>query len=121
MGECCQFGKVLVDFQVLQFKLVDMVIQFVVVWQMVYIVVCKFDVGVSDVNVWCVMVKCFVIDVGFYVCNDVLQIYGGYGYICEYLIEWLFCDCCVYQILEGINEIMCVIVVCYLFNIEEEL
>jgi alkylation response protein AidB-like acyl-CoA dehydrogenase len=40
------------------------------------------------------------------VCNDALQLHGGYGYIREYPIERLLRDLRVHQILEGSNEIM---------------
>ena len=49
-------------------------------------------------------------DVGFTVCNEALQIHGGYGYIREYPLERLLRDARVHQILEGTNEIMRVIV-----------
>lgn len=39
---------------------------------MVCLVVFKFDMGDSEKIIYCVMVKCFVIDVGFKVCDDVL-------------------------------------------------
>ncbi|WP_313161095.1 acyl-CoA dehydrogenase family protein, partial [Stenotrophomonas sp.] len=75
----------------------------------------------SDANVWCAMAKRFATDAGFNVCNDALQIHGGYGYIREYPIERLLRDCRVHQILEGTNEIMRVIVARHLLNTEEEL
>ena len=51
----------------------------------------------------------FATDVGFNVCNDALQLHGGYGYIKEYPLERHFRDVRVHQILEGTNEIMRVI------------
>ena len=49
-------------------------------------------------------------DIGFAVCNDALQLHGGYGYLREYPIERILRDVRVHQILEGTNEIMRVIV-----------
>ena len=43
-------------------------------------------------------------------CNEALQIHGGYGYIREYPLERYLRDARVHQILEGTNEIMRVIV-----------
>jgi alkylation response protein AidB-like acyl-CoA dehydrogenase len=43
---------------------------------------------------------------GFEVCNDALQMLGGYGYLKDYEIERYVRDCRVHQILEGTNEIM---------------
>jgi hypothetical protein len=56
------------------------------------------------------MAKRFATDVGFKVCNDALQLHGGYGYIREFPIERIFRDLRVHQILEGTNEIMRVII-----------
>jgi alkylation response protein AidB-like acyl-CoA dehydrogenase len=70
----------------------------------------KLDAGSPDANVYCAMAKRFATDVGFQVCNDALQIHGGYGYIREYPLERWLRDVRVHQILEGTNEIMRVIV-----------
>ena len=56
------------------------------------------------------MAKRFATDAGFKVCNEALQIHGGYGYIREYPLERHVRDSRVHQILEGTNEIMRVIV-----------
>jgi hypothetical protein len=47
---------------------------------------------------------------GFRVCNEALQLFGGYGYIREYPMERHVRDTRVHQILEGTNEIMRVII-----------
>lgn len=44
------------------------------------------------------------------VCNDALQLHGGYGYLQSYPIERYLRDVRVHQILEGTNEIMRLIV-----------
>ena len=54
--------------------------------------------------------KRFATDAGFNVCNEALQLHGGYGYIREYPLERLMRDARVHQILEGTNEIMRVII-----------
>ncbi len=59
---------------------------------------------------YCAMAKRFATDVGFAVCNEALQIHGGYGYIGEYPLERYLRDARVHQILEGTNEIMRVII-----------
>jgi alkylation response protein AidB-like acyl-CoA dehydrogenase len=56
------------------------------------------------------MAKRFATDVGFTVCNDALQVFGGYGYIKEYPMERMVRDTRVHQILEGTNEVMRVII-----------
>ncbi|MBN7138388.1 acyl-CoA dehydrogenase [Lysobacter enzymogenes] len=121
MGERRQFGKKLAEFQALQFKLADMATQLVAARQMVHTAARKVDAGTADATVWCAMAKRFATDAGFSICNEALQIHGGYGYIREYPIERLLRDCRVHQILEGTNEIMRVIIARHLLNSEEEL
>jgi len=58
----------------------------------------------------CAMAKRFATDVGFQICNDALQLLGGYGYLMDYPIERHVRDLRVHQILEGTNEIMRVII-----------
>ena len=121
LGERKQFGKPLAEFQALQFKLADMATQLVAARQMVHTAARKLDARSSDATVWCAMAKRFATDAGFSICNDALQLHGGYGYIREYPIERLLRDCRVHQILEGTNEIMRVIVARHLLTTEEEL
>lgn len=121
MGERKQFGKKLAEFQALQFKLADMATQLVAARQMVHTAARKLDARTSDATVWCAMAKRFATDAGFAICNEALQIHGGYGYIREYPIERLLRDCRVHQILEGTNEIMRVIIARHLLNTDEEL
>ncbi len=121
MGERRQFGRKLAEFQALQFKLADMATELVAARQMVHTAARKLDARSGDATVWCAMAKRFATDAGFAICNDALQLHGGYGYIREYPIERLLRDCRVHQILEGTNEIMRVIVARHLLNSEEEL
>ncbi|MEH6549071.1 MAG: acyl-CoA dehydrogenase family protein [Pseudomonadales bacterium] len=101
-----QFGKPIASFQALQFKLADMVTELVAARQMVRLAAFKLDNNDADKTTYCAMAKRFATDVGFQVCNDALQLHGGYGYIREYPIERFFRDARVHQILEGTNEIM---------------
>ncbi len=105
-----QFGKPIASFQALQFKLADMATELVAARQMVRLAASKLDAGDANASTYCAMAKRFATDVGFNVCNEALQLHGGYGYIREYPLERLLCDARVHQILEGTNEIMRVIV-----------
>lgn len=40
-------------------------------------------------------------DCFFQICNDALQIHGGYGYLKDYAVQQYMRDCRVHQILEG--------------------
>ncbi|EJG1882689.1 acyl-CoA dehydrogenase family protein [Vibrio parahaemolyticus] len=111
MLERKQFGKSLAQFQALQFKLADMATELVAARQLVRYAASKLDLGDSDATTYCAMAKRFATDVGFQICDQALQIYGGYGYIKEYPMERYFRDVRVHQILEGTNEIMRLIIV----------
>jgi alkylation response protein AidB-like acyl-CoA dehydrogenase len=110
MQEREQFGKPLATFQALQFKLADMATELVAARQLVRLAASKLDTNNSDKSTYCAMAKRFATDVGFEVCNQALQIHGGYGYIKEYPLERHVRDVRVHQILEGTNEIMRVII-----------
>ncbi|HCE2689046.1 acyl-CoA dehydrogenase family protein [Vibrio parahaemolyticus] len=110
MQERKQFGKSLAQFQALQFKLADMVTELVAARQLVRYAASKLDRGDPDATTYCAMAKRFATDVGFQICDQALQIYGGYGYIKEYPMERYFRDVRVHQILEGTNEIMRLII-----------
>ena len=56
------------------------------------------------------MAKRSATDAGFKVCNEALQMHGGYGYLQDYPVERYVRDVRVHQILEGTNEIMRLII-----------
>ncbi|MBR9786419.1 MAG: acyl-CoA dehydrogenase [Vibrionaceae bacterium] len=110
MTERKQFGRSLAQFQALQFKLADMATELVAARQMVRLAAAKLDAQHAEKSAYCAMAKRFATDVGFKVCDEALQIHGGYGYIKEYPVERHFRDVRVHQILEGTNEIMRLII-----------
>jgi alkylation response protein AidB-like acyl-CoA dehydrogenase len=105
-----QFDSAIAEFQAVQFKLADMLTELVAARQMVRLAASKLDNNDSQASTYCAMAKRFATDAGFNVCNDALQLHGGYGYIKEYPMERHVRDTRVHQILEGTNEIMRVIV-----------
>ncbi|MBP6723315.1 MAG: acyl-CoA dehydrogenase family protein [Halioglobus sp.] len=105
-----QFDTAIADFQATQFKLADMLTELVAARQMVRLAASKLDQKDPQASTYCAMAKRFATDAGFNVCNDALQLYGGYGYIREYPMERHVRDTRVHQILEGTNEIMRVII-----------
>jgi alkylation response protein AidB-like acyl-CoA dehydrogenase len=110
MHERKQFGKELAQFQALQFRMADMAIQLVAARQMIYNAASRLDAKDPNATTYCAMAKCFATDAGFEVCNQALQIFGGYGYTQEYPLERHLRDTRVHQILEGTNEVMRMIV-----------
>lgn len=109
MQERQQFDKPIASFQALQFKLADMVTELVAARQMVRLAASRLDSNHPEKTTYCAMAKRFATDIGFDVCDQAMQLHGGYGYIREYPIERFFRDARVHQILEGTNEIMRVI------------
>ncbi|WP_458525865.1 acyl-CoA dehydrogenase family protein [Onishia taeanensis] len=109
LGQRKQFGRELASFQALQFKLADMASELVAARLMVRHAAWRLDQNDPEATAHCAMAKRVATDMGFTVCNEALQLHGGYGYIKEYPLERLVRDTRVHQILEGTNEIMRVI------------
>ncbi|WP_197470121.1 acyl-CoA dehydrogenase family protein, partial [Oleiphilus sp. HI0117] len=105
-----QFNQTIADFQATQFKLSDMLTELVASRQMIRLAAFKLDQGAADKSVHCAMAKRLATDLGFKICDEALQLHGGYGYIKEYPIERYFRDTRVHRILEGTNEVMRLII-----------
>ena len=110
LNERRQFGHSLAQFQALQFRVADMATNLLAARQMVYLAASRLDVGDADATTYCAMAKRFATDACFEICNDALQLHGGYGYMEEYPYERYIRDTRVHQILEGTNEIMRLII-----------
>ena len=110
MTERKQFDTAIAEFQHTQFQLADMLTDLVASRQMIRLAASKLDNKDPQATTYCAMAKRFATDAGFSICNNALQLLGGYGYIKEYPLERYVRDTRVHQILEGTNEIMRVIV-----------
>jgi alkylation response protein AidB-like acyl-CoA dehydrogenase len=105
-----QFGRRLADFQALQFRLADMATELEAARLMVWRAAAALDAKAPDATSACAMAKRFATDAAFRICDDALQLLGGYGYIRDYEVERYLRDVRVHRILEGTNEIMRVII-----------
>ena len=105
-----QFGQLLADFQALRFKLADMATELEAARLMVRRGAASLDRGDPEATMHCAMAKRLATDAGFHICNEALQLFGGYGYLKDFPIERYLRDVRVHQILEGTNEIMRVII-----------
>ena len=105
-----QFGQALAEFQALQFRFADMATELEAARLMVHRGAAYLDAGTADATMHCAMVKRFATDAGFRICNEALQLHGGYGYLKDFPVERYLRDLRVHQILEGTNEIMRLIV-----------
>lgn len=110
LGEREAFGRPLSAQQALRFKIADMATELEAARLMVHRAAAKLDARDPDATLYCAMAKRFATDAGFTVCDDALQLHGGYGYLRDYPVERFVRDLRVHRILEGTNEIMRVII-----------
>ena len=104
------FGRAVSDFQALQFRLAELATELEAARLMVHRAAAALDNGEGDASMRCAMAKRYATDVCFRICDEALQLHGGYGYIHDYQIERYQRDLRVHRILEGTNEIMRVII-----------
>jgi len=100
-----QFGKFISSFQGIQWMLADMATEIEAARALVYASARAVDAGEKDVAGVSAMAKLFASDVAFRVCDNALQIHGGYGYMKDYPIEKYLRDAKITQIYEGTNQI----------------
>lgn len=105
-----QFGKALSDFQVNQFKLADMATSLTSSRLMVHNAARLLDAQSPSATTAAAMAKVLATESSFQVCDEALQLHGGYGYLKEYPIERYLRDVRVHRILEGTSEVMRMIV-----------
>ena len=110
MVERKAFGRPIADFQALQFKIADMATDLEAARLMIYRAADAIDRADPLASMYSAMAKRLATDLGFDICNNALQIHGGYGYLKDYGLEKLVRDLRVHQILEGTNEIMRVVI-----------
>uniref|UniRef100_A0A8C3WJM7 Isobutyryl-CoA dehydrogenase, mitochondrial n=1 Tax=Catagonus wagneri TaxID=51154 RepID=A0A8C3WJM7_9CETA len=101
-----QFGKPLASNQYLQFKLADMAARLVASRLMIRNAAVALQEEREDAVALCSMAKLFATDECFEICNQALQMHGGYGYLKDYAVQQYVRDSRVHQILEGSNEVM---------------
>jgi alkylation response protein AidB-like acyl-CoA dehydrogenase len=110
MRERKAFGRPIIDFQALQFRVADMATSLEAARSLLWRAAAALDAKTPDATRLCAMAKRVATDAGFDAANDALQLLGGYGYLSDYGIEKIVRDLRVHQILEGTNEIMRLIV-----------
>uniref|UniRef100_A0A7S2WBK3 Isobutyryl-CoA dehydrogenase, mitochondrial n=1 Tax=Rhizochromulina marina TaxID=1034831 RepID=A0A7S2WBK3_9STRA len=111
-----QFQKPLSANQSVQFKIADMAMELHSARLLLRSAAALLDAKDPSATVACAMAKRKATDMGFAVCNEALQLHGGYGYLNDYPVERFVRDVRVHQILEGTNEIMRHIVARSLLN-----
>ncbi|XP_024612635.1 isobutyryl-CoA dehydrogenase, mitochondrial isoform X2 [Neophocaena asiaeorientalis asiaeorientalis] len=105
-----QFGEPLASNQYLQFKLADMVARLVASRLMIRNAAVALQEEREDAVALCSMAKLFATDECFAICNQALQMHGGYGYLKDCAVQQYMRDSRVHQILEGSNEVMRILI-----------
>ncbi|KAI8055125.1 mitochondrial isobutyryl-CoA dehydrogenase [Syncephalis plumigaleata] len=105
-----QFNTTLNQFQYNQFKMAEMATNLNASRLMVREAARLLDEKSASATSNCAMAKLFATDQCFDICNQALQLHGGYGYLKDYRVQQWMRDSRVHQILEGTNEIMRLIV-----------
>ncbi|MBV1917335.1 MAG: acyl-CoA dehydrogenase family protein [Sphingomonadaceae bacterium] len=105
-----QFGQAIGEFQNTQFTLADMATDLEAARALLYLAAAKVTTGAPDKTKFAAMAKKLASDSGSSIVDRALQMFGGYGYLCEYPIERFWRDLRVHRILEGTNEVMQMII-----------
>ncbi len=84
-----QFGRLLCEFQGLQWKFADMKIKLDAGQLLVYRAAVNADRGFPSAEETAIA-KAFCNQVGFEICSEAMQIMGGMGYTEDTLVEWCF-------------------------------
>lgn len=98
-----QFNQPISNFQAIQFKLADMATRIDAGRLLAYRAARLKDAG-EPCHREASMSKLFCSEMANFVCNEAVQIHGGYGYIKEYPVERYFRDARVTELYEGTSE-----------------
>lgn len=99
-----QFGRFISEFQAIQHKLADMATSIEAAQLLVFRAAAMKDTG-HRVTKESSMAKLFASEIAVGVCDDALQIHGGYGFIKDYGVEKFYRDVKLCTIGEGTSEI----------------
>jgi butyryl-CoA dehydrogenase len=99
-----QFDQSISEFQAIQFKLTDMYARIETSKLMVYKAAWLKD-NKKNYTMESAMCKMLASEAATYVTKEAMQIFGGYGFICDYEIERMYRDAKITEIYEGTNEI----------------
>jgi acyl-CoA dehydrogenase len=99
------FGKNLMGFQVTRHKLADMASRVAAARALTGEVTMRYVRGEEDAAL-AAMAKNTATDMCTFVCDQAVQIHGGYGFMREYVVERLYRDARLYPIGGGTREIM---------------
>ena len=110
-----QFGKALAEFQATQFKLADMAVKIELARTFVYKAAWLKDQG-RPFGKEAAMAKYYASEMAMEVCDEAIQIHGGYGYMKEYEVERYMRDAKLLEIGEGTSEIQKMVIARHILN-----
>jgi len=110
-----QFGKPISEFQAIQFKLSDMATQIDAARLLMYRACYLKDNG-KKVTKESAMAKLYASEISVKVCEEAIQIHGGYGYTKDYPPEKYWRDSKLCTIGEGTSEIQRMVIARQLLN-----
>ncbi len=99
------FGKPIIAHQAVQHMIADMATEIEAARALTYLAARTADNNSKDLSKVSSMSKLFATDVAMRVTTDVVQIFGGYGYMRDYPVEKMMRDAKILQIYEGTNQI----------------
>jgi alkylation response protein AidB-like acyl-CoA dehydrogenase len=99
-----QFGKAISEFQGIQFKFADMATELDAAWLLTMRAAKMKDAG-QKVTMESAMAKLYASEAACRICDEGVQIHGGYGFIKDYPAEKFYRDVRLCPIGEGTSEI----------------
>lgn len=105
-----QFGRSIIDFQAIQFKLADMATHIEAARLLTYKAAWLVSQGGNPAKE-ASMAKLFASRICREVADEALQIHGGYGFIKEYPVERFYRDAKITELYEGTSEVQRLIIV----------
>ena len=99
-----QFGKKIAHFQANSHKIADMATKIETARLITYKAAWNYDQGKIDPKLTS-MAKMYAARIAVEVCDEAIQIHGGYGYMQEYEVERFYRDAKITELYEGTREI----------------
>lgn len=99
-----QFGKPIAEFQAIQFKLANMATELEAARSLVYHAA-RLRIAGAPFGQAAAMAKLYASEAATRICNESLQIHGGYGYTKDFPVERYLRDAKLCEIGEGTSEI----------------
>ena len=100
-----QFGRVLAEFQGLQWKFAEMKVKLDAGQLLLYRAAANADRGLPSAEETAIA-KAYCNQAGFEICSEAMQVMGGMGYTEETLVEWCFRKCRGWMIAGGSIEVL---------------